>query len=163
MSNSKRVIVKEVNRKYDTEIAAEILIKYVLGEIGKHSGEEIIRGGRYICYDTAEHVMQRFVDTQSYYRKANRKRVRHWVVSFPKWYRDINGIKKIAKELSEKYFGEYECLFAIHQDKPRLHFHLVFNPVSLISGKKWHVSRTEFNLLREEVVEHCEKRMRKIG
>lgn len=162
MQETQGVIVKEVNKKYNNESCMKNVVRYIWGEKGKHKDEYIPRGGCYVSYDTAEEAIQSFVDTQVYFGKNNKKRLRHWIISFPNRVHNIEKIIKIAKSVAKTFFKDYESVFAIHDGVEGVHIHLVYNPVNFRNGKKWHKNQKEFCELRREIMNFCNKRIESI-
>ncbi len=63
----------------------------------------------------------------------------HLVQSFPKGDDTPPELAhRIAVELAEKAFGNYECVVATHIDREHIHSHIVFNSVSFDDGRKYH-------------------------
>ena len=77
--------------------------------------------------------------TKNAYRKNSGRMYYHLVQSFPKGDDTPPELAhRIAVELAEKAFGNYECVVATHIDREHIHSHIVFNSVSFEDGRKYH-------------------------
>ena len=77
--------------------------------------------------------------------KADGVQLRHFIVSFqPGELTDPAVVDEIAQEAAEFFEHEYQTVYAVHADKPSLHFHLVINSVSYIDGHRYRGTRKEF-------------------
>lgn len=82
------------------------------------------------------------------FRKTNGVQIRHFIVSFaPNELRDPFIANEIARQMAE-YTGQwYQTLYAVHENKPNLHFHLIHNSVSFLDGSRYYGTREEHNAL----------------
>lgn len=77
--------------------------------------------------------------TKNAYHKNNGRMYYHLVQSFPKGEDTPPELAhRIAVELAEKAFGNYECVVATHIDREHIHSHFLFNSVSFEDGRKYH-------------------------
>ena len=77
--------------------------------------------------------------TKNAYHKNSGRMYYHLVQSFPKGDDTSPELAhRIAVELAEKAFGNYECVVATHIDREHIHSHFVFNSVSFEDGRKYH-------------------------
>lgn len=96
--------------------------------------------------------------TKNLYHKPDGRLYYHLVQSFPNGY-EINPelAHKIAVELAEKAFNNYEVVVATHIDREHIHSHLVFNSVSFENGKKYHSNKETVEELMKLSDEICQK------
>lgn len=77
--------------------------------------------------------------------KSDGIQLRHLVVSFlPGELDDVTVVNQIACCTAQFIGKEYQNVFAVHEDKEHLHFHIVFNSVSYINGYRYKGSREEY-------------------
>ncbi len=96
--------------------------------------------------------------TKQMHKKTGGRLYYHLVQSFPKGY-DINPelAHKIALELTEKAFKDYECVVATHIDREHIHSHIVFNSVSFQTGNKYHSNLNDVRELMKLSDEICKR------
>lgn len=62
----------------------------------------------------------------------------HWEIAFAPKETYPQEAMEIAKAWADEILqGEYQCLIAVHDDKPHIHVHLIFNSVSMNDGHKF--------------------------
>ncbi len=82
---------------------------------------------------------EEMIATKNTYQKNSGRMYYHLVQSFPKGDDTSPELAhRIAVELAEKAFGNYECVVATHIDREHIHSHFVFNSVSFEDGRKYH-------------------------
>ncbi len=156
MGTHERLIIKSVNKSYNTEKAIENVIRYIVRE---KAGEKI----RYWkSYGTSnkkiKDVIKQFIIIQEVTGKNKKIRIRHFIVSFPNYMDDGNVAKITAEAISEYMFEEYQIMYAVHEKEGNLHIHFAFNPVSYKTLKKWHISKKEFSKWKAkigEIINEC--------
>ena len=79
-------------------------------------------------------------ELENYYGKNKETRIRHMILSFePEKEKHVTA--EAALTLVEKvlcfYEGEYQCVGVIHQNKCRLHAHILMNTVRIWDGEKY--------------------------
>ncbi len=86
----------------------------------------------------------------SYYDKTSGVQLRHFVISFyPEEVDDAKTVNDIAKKFANFFFREYQVIYAVHEDKPHLHIHIVINSVSYIDGHRYYGTRAEFKSMEK--------------
>lgn len=127
---------------------------------GKYQDDNAIHDViNYICrpYKTPSHIIggigvdfQNIADSMvavsNKFKKNNRLRLHHCVVSFGS--EDIyfkNMVPLIAEEICALWGAEYQIVYALHEDTPYLHVHFVWNNVSYVDGHKCSFGITEYN------------------
>ena len=115
--------------KYDDSAARDDVIRYITQKAKTPSG--------YIgaCGVDLPYAVQQMQDVAESFKKDNKVRIRHFVVSF---YRNevIDSYKAsmIASMIAGEIGRVYQCVYAVHEDTYHLHLHFVFNPVSFVNG-----------------------------
>ena len=96
--------------------------------------------------------------TKNLYHKPDGRLYYHLVQSFPSGYEiEPELAHKIAVELAEKAFNNYEVVVATHIDREHIHSHLVLNSVSFEDGKKYHSDRESVEQLKKLSDEICRR------
>ena len=105
-----------------------------------------------------ETALDEMTATKNLYHKYNGRLYYHLVQSFPSGY-DIKPelAHKIAVELAEKAFNNYEVVVATHIDREHIHSHFVFNSVSFEDGKKYHSNKDSIEELMKLSDEICHR------
>lgn len=79
------------------------------------------------------------------FNKASGVQLRHWIISFdPREINEPAAANEIAIGISEFFAREYQVVYAVHEDKPHLHIHIVQNSVSYIDGHRYRGTKEEF-------------------
>ena len=128
-------IIHFINSKSQTASS----LKNVLGYVSKAEKTET-EDKKYVtalnC--SVPTAQQEFIATKNLYHKNSGRMYYHLVQSFPKGFVIAPDLAhKIAVELAEKAFGNYECVVVTHIDREHIHSHIVFNSVSFSDGKKY--------------------------
>lgn len=100
-----------------------------------------------------------FSQAADYMREVSEKagkddgvKIRHLIVSFaPYETRDPSVAYLVASSLSDYIGTLYPVVFAVHEDEPHIHFHMVFNAVSDVNGERYRGTRREFNAMRHHL------------
>ena len=91
-------------------------------------------------------------NTAEMFGKASGVKLRHFIVSFePTEVSEPIVAYDIAKRSAAFFFGEYQTIFAVHEDKPHLHIHIVINAVSYMDGHRYYGKRQEFNTFKSYI------------
>lgn len=62
----------------------------------------------------------------------------HWEIAFAPNETHAQEAMEIAEAWADEVLqGEYQCLIAVHDDKPHIHAHLIFNSVAVADGRKF--------------------------
>lgn len=120
-------------------------INYILDV--KNNGEKT-EGGIWVGGNSgADHkeVLENFLETKRDYGKLNGRQGYHFVISFAPGETNIQTVYNVAKEFCKAYLGDdYDYVFAVHNDKPHLHAHVIFNSVDRIDGHKYHYKKGDW-------------------
>ena len=77
--------------------------------------------------------------------KSEGVQLRHYIISFePHELRKPEIANKIGQEIAVYIGREFQCVYAVHENKPHLHIHLVVNSVSYTDGHRWRGNKAEF-------------------
>lgn len=152
METHLKLLIKEINKPYNTEIALKNVLRYIVREKENEKGKEV----RYWkAFGASGHninkVIKQFIQIQKLYGKNNRKRIRHFLIAFPLYMDDPNIARLTAEAVSEFIYEEYQIVYAVHEKKDNLHVHFALNPVSYKTQKKWHKSKAEFMEWKKEI------------
>lgn len=72
--------------------------------------------------------------------------LRHFVVSFTRDELNDPAIVNMIAQQFAMYVGQrYQVIYAVHENKPHLHFHLMHNSVSYLDGRRYYGKRSEFH------------------
>lgn len=148
MEKYSKLIIKQVNKPYDSDGALKNVLHYI-------SRKEECRYWRAFgaSRKNIQEVVTQFLAIQGNAGKASRKRIRQVIISFPLYMDDVNVAKIVAEAISEYIFEEYQVVYAVHEKIGNLHIHFAINPVSYMTGKKWHMSSVEFMEWKKCVLE----------
>ena len=144
------ITIKMVNKKYKDSYAIENLIKYTVTD-KKRKKDCRYRGGHGAYYMNAKKAAEQFRIVQRYYKKQTGKRVHHMIISFEEGIDDLYAMDSLAKIIVYDILREYQSVYAIHEDTDNLHIHIVWNAVNFVTGKKWHISKSEFSKLKKDI------------
>lgn len=149
-----KLIIKQINKKYDTERALENVLRYIIRE--KCSEEE----GEVVCWKAfgasgrnIGNAIRQFIKIQEMAGKDSKKRVRHFIISFPKCVNRIKEAVAVADAVAAFIFRDYQVIYAVHEKEKIFHIHFAVNPVSYRTHKKWHMSRQEFAEWKTDALE----------
>lgn len=84
------------------------------------------------------------MDTKRAYGKNDGRQGYHFVISFKPGQASVSQVYEITRDFVKEYLGEYECVFAVHDDQPHKHGHVVFNSVSYKTGLKYHYANGDW-------------------
>lgn len=85
-----------------------------------------------------ETVLQAMLDTKREWQKLSGRQGYHFKISFKPGETDEKTAFQLVRDFCEQYLGDdYDYCFAIHNDKPHLHGHIIFNSVNRVSGYKY--------------------------
>lgn len=72
--------------------------------------------------------------------------VRHFVLSFdPHELAAPEIANLIGQEIISYLGGMFQAIYAVHEDKPQLHIHIIINAVNYINGSKYRGTREAFH------------------
>lgn len=131
------------NGSYFNEDAKELLIRYILRP------DKVVHGyfGGVGVDPLCPAESMGLVSEQ--FGKQDGVQLRHFIVSFtPYELTDPAVVNEIAQQVTMYVGHDYQALYAVHEDKPCLHFHLVQNSVSYRTGTRYRGTKQEFYALQ---------------
>lgn len=82
--------------------------------------------------------------------KSNGVQLRHFIISFdPRELSDYVAANIIADRCAKYISNRYQVVYAVHEDKPHIHIHFVFNSVSYVDGCRYGGHYNEFYDMRK--------------
>ena len=98
------------------------------------------------------------MDTKREVGKTGGRLAYHIIQSFKPGEITPEQALKIGKEFAEKYLSDYEVVIGTHIDKGHIHNHILYNSVSVRTGKKEHFDRNGYYAkIRAKSDELCRK------
>ena len=91
------------------------------------------------------HAAEEMTAVARYFGKESGVRLRHMILSFEAEER-VSAYQAyfLAYQVAAYYGGEYQILFAVHEDGAAPHIHFVMNMVSLATGLKYRGRRQDY-------------------
>ena len=121
----------------NTELKAAI--RYILNE-SKTDGQALT--ARLNCKPGYEY--EQMMETKKYFSKTGGRQCYHLILSYKPGEITPELALQVATEFAEQYLSDYETVIAVHTDREHIHAHVVFNSVSCITGRKYHVSNGDY-------------------
>ncbi len=148
-------IIHFINNKNQTAGGMRNVLSYVSRKEKTVSEDKRFVTGVNCSPETA---LDEMTATKNLYHKNEGRLYYHLVQSFPSGYEiEPEFAHKIAVELAEKAFNNYEVVVATHIDREHIHSHLVLNSVSFEDGKKYHSNKESVEELMKLSDEICQK------
>ena len=148
-------IIHFINNKTQTAGGMKNVLNYVSRKEKTVSEDKRFVTGVNCSPETA---LDEMTATKNLYHKPDGCLYYHLVQSFPSRYEiEPELAHKIAVELAEKAFNNYEVVVATHIDREHIHSHLVLNSVSFEDGKKYHSNKEsveELMKLSDDICQH---------
>lgn len=86
------------------------------------------------------------------FHKENGVHVRHFILSFDPHELAAPGIANlIGQEIISYLGGMFQAIYAVHEDKPQLHIHIIINAVNYIDGSKYRGTHEIFHSFEDFV------------
>ncbi|MCQ2741244.1 MAG: relaxase/mobilization nuclease domain-containing protein [Alphaproteobacteria bacterium] len=140
-------IVNTVGKYHDAE-ARDDVVNYIL------RSDKVKSGYAGVCaLDPFVDIVVQMEETSESFAKDKGVRLRHWVISFDtKEVTNPSIVNEIALKVAMVIGANFQTVYAVHEDKFYLHFHLVYNAVSYVDGHRFYGTRADFyefsNLLK---------------
>ncbi|HOO06986.1 MAG TPA: relaxase/mobilization nuclease domain-containing protein [Ruminococcus sp.] len=148
-------IIHFINNKTQTAGGMKNVLNYVSRKEKTVSEDKRFVTGVNCSPETA---LDEMTATKNLFHKNDGRLYYHLVQSFPSWYEiEPELAHKIAVELAEKAFNNYEVVVATHIDREHIHSHLVLNSVSFENGKKYHSNKESVEQLMKLSDEICQR------
>lgn len=86
------------------------------------------------------------------FHKESGVHVRHFIVAFDPSEPVTLGIANLIGQEIIGYLGkQFQAIYAVHEDKPQLHIHIIINAVNYIDGSKYRGTREVFHKFEDFV------------
>ncbi len=100
-----------------------------------------------------DHAYQDMMFTKEQYGKKDGRQGYHFSISFQPGDVTKEQLWKITQDFVEAYLPGYEVVYSLHDDKPHLHTHIVFNSVNSITGLKYHYRNGDWERIIQPMVD----------
>ena len=142
-----------ITKVYAKNHRLDVAIKYVLN--GDKTDNQVLTA-RINCDPGWEY--QQMMDTKREVGKTGGRLAYHIIQSFKPGEITPEQALEIGKEFAEKYLSDYEVVIGTHIDKGHIHNHILYNSVSVRTGKKEHFDRNGYYAkIRAKSDELCRK------
>ena len=95
--------------------------------------------------DILEEAVNQMMKTKEVNGKVDGRILYHFKISFAKEDKVTPMMAmKIANEFCESYLKDYEAVYAVHTNTEHIHFHVVFNSVSFLTGYKYRYEKDDW-------------------
>lgn len=159
-----KLIIKQVNKPYDSEQTIENVLNYVVRDKDKKNEQEVRYWKAFgASRNNIGKACRQFIKVQKLAGKDSKKRIRHMVIVFPSDVNNIRQVLPVANAVALFLFRDYQVVYGVHEKKNQLHIHFAFNPVSYRTFKKWHMSHAEFENWRKDILQVVNDSLRKNG
>lgn len=92
-----------------------------------------------------ETAFEQMMDTKMTFGKTDKRQGYHIIISFVPGETTEEIAFDIVERFAKEYLkGEYEAVYAVHNDKDHMHAHLIFNSVNLVTGVKYEYRKGEW-------------------
>ena len=103
--------------------------------------------GRYIgavgCQP--DYAYEQMVETKKLFAKADKRQGYHIIISFEEGEITANTAYEFIGRFVDEYLsGEYEAVYAVHDNTDHIHGHIVFNSVNKITGNKYRYKKGDW-------------------
>ncbi len=115
-----------------------------------------IKGALGCNYDSSKSITKDMLDVQKCFNKKKGKRINHFTVCFSPAEEEILQIDDyltIGYKIASFFPNEYQIFFALHENTDNMHIHFAMNPVSFVTGKKFHWQKKDSHALKCRVEE----------
>lgn len=102
--------------------------------------------------DDSRPYAEQFKETAELYGKGDKfeeRKYYHFKQSFAPGEITPGEAHKLAEEMVQKAFPNFECVIATHTDKEHIHSHIIVNAVSFEDGKKMNLRNHEYGQLKD--------------
>jgi len=108
--------------------------------------------------DTQNIIMQ-FQTLRKIYNKDNYVAMRHFVLSFSPEFDDVTPYQaaQIAERVAWIFAGEYQVIYAVHENTENPHIHFLVNPINIYTGKLLDMGKAAYKdlLFQIHVILQC--------
>lgn len=134
-------VFKVINEKYNSEQDLYNLLDYCIRGSSNTITWEVFDYG-------AETIKNQFLYVQNCKGTVLETRAHHYILSFDTatWeqFMSFNLVNNCMELFNGCYFHDYQHICCLHNKKGQIHFHVIVNPVSLVTHKIFHCSKTDY-------------------
>ena len=147
-------LYRHINGKNNDRAFLEKKRKYITDPVKTDGGKLV---GASACL--SEHGIDDWISVKKAYYKNNGKQGEHITISLTPDRKSVRNevYLKVAQEVAENIFKDYNCIYAVHIDSTYRHIHLLLNSVSYVDGKRFHSSKSDLAETRLAVNKILEK------
>ena len=119
--------------------------------------ECVLVGGINCLPDTAFEQME---ETKNIFHKTGKRQGYHVIISFsPEEKVTVEQAMYVLEHFAKDVFGDdYEAVYAVHTDREHMHGHLIWNSVSMTTGKKYNSPKSNWkNHLQPITNKYCDE------
>lgn len=119
--------------------------------------EYVLVGGINCLADTAFEQME---ETKNIFHKTGKRQGYHVIISFsPEEKVSAEQAMYVLEHFAKNLLGDdYEAVYAVHTDKEHMHGHLIWNSVSMTTGKKYNSPKSNWkNHLQPITNKYCDE------
>lgn len=141
---------KKVKNKVYTQTPASL--KRVLDYITRKNKDEseVYKSYGVGLSDNSDKAFKEIMFNKRAFDKIDGRQYKHYAISYPPGFNDLETIEKIATRFVEENFLKrgFKCYVAIHTDKDHYHTHIIADSVNFLTGYKIQ-EMTEKQLLKD--------------
>lgn len=106
-----------------------------------------------------DYAYEQMVGTKEMFGQTGGRQGYHFIISLKPGEGTKEQMYDIVQRFAEEFLGgEYEAVFAVHADQKHLHAHLVFNSVSMITGRKYDYRKGDWKDIIQPITNRlCQK------
>lgn len=104
-------------------------------------------------------LFEQMIKTKKMFGKTGGRQGYHFVISLEPGEGNEEQMLEIIRRFAEEFLGgEYEAVYAVHNDKNHLHGHLVFNSVNMVTGRKYDYKKGDWKDIIQPITNRlCEE------
>lgn len=129
-------------------------LEYICNEIKTDNGNLV---GSINCLP--DFSFEQMIQTKKMFGKTGGRQGYHFVISLEPGEGNEEQMLEIIRRFAEEFLGgEYEAVYAVHNDKNHLHGHLVFNSVNMVTGRKYDYKKGDWKDIIQPITNRlCEE------
>ena len=118
--------------------------------------ECVLVGGINCLPDTAFEQME---ETKNIFHKTGKRQGYHVIISFsPEEKVTAEQAMYVLEHFAKEVISDYEAVYAVHTDREHMHGHLIWNSVSITTGKKYNSPKSNWkNHLQPITNKYCDE------
>ena len=129
-------------------------LAYICNEVKTEQGSLV---GSINCLP--DFSFEQMIQTKKMFGKTDGRQGYHFVISLEPGEGNEKQMLEIMRRFAEEFLcGEYEAVYAVHNDKNHLHGHLVFNSVNMVTGRKYDYKKGDWKDIIQPITNRlCEE------